>query len=205
MASKLGMLLKSETIPAHHYGFGTLKKGQTLRITDVEGQQVADFITFKKGDPTEYLDCIYTNWLLGRWKWHKGDPIYSNHMNALWTIAEDTVDDHYTGGGFCSRDARKRFGVDDQKGCRDTLEDALKAAKIDPVHLRSVSCFNIFMNVGYDPDGKWVIREPKSKAGDHIDLCAEMDVWWGVSVCFWPEVVNGKKSTPLKFDTYDAA
>lgn len=203
MAEQLGKLIQSHTAPAHTYATGKLNKGQILRIVDVEGQQVADFVTLKLDDPSEYLDCVYTNWMLGRYKWHKGDAIYSNHLNPLWTIVDDTVDDHYTGGGFCSRDARIKFKVDDQKGCRDTIEDAFAANGISPVHLRSVSCFNIFMNVAYTPDGRWEIELPKSKAGDHIDLRAEMDVFWASSVCFWPEVVNGKKPTPLRFESYE--
>jgi uncharacterized protein YcgI (DUF1989 family) len=58
------------------------------------------------------------------------------------------------------------------------------------------------MNVAYEPDGRWEIYQPKSKAGDYIDLRAEMDLFWVSSVCFWPEVVNGDKPTPLRFETY---
>jgi uncharacterized protein YcgI (DUF1989 family) len=140
-----------------------------------------------------------------RWRWHEGDVIYTNHLNPLWTITEDHGGTHYTGGGFCSRDARIKFGVDDQKGCRDTIEDAYKSQGIDPRLLQSVSCFNIFMNVDYAPDGRWLFAEPLTKPGDYIDLRAEMDLMWFVSVCFWPKVVNGEKPTPLSFETYDAA
>lgn len=203
MTQNLGRLLNSQTIQPHHYGFGMLKKGQTLRIVDVEGQQVADFVSLRLNEPTEYLDCVYTNWLLNRWRWHAGDTIYTNLMNPMLTITADTVDDHYTGGGFCSRVARRLFKIDDEKGCRDTLEDAFEANGIAKVHLQSVSCFNVFMNVGYDPDGSWVLREPKSKAGDFIDLRAEMDLLWLVSVCYWPQIVNGSKPTPLRFESYE--
>ncbi|MEQ8387972.1 MAG: urea carboxylase-associated family protein [Alphaproteobacteria bacterium] len=204
MGNTPGELLKSETIQPHHFGTGIVRKGETLRIVDVEGQQVADFVTIKLNDPSEYLDCIYTNWRLGRWKWNEGDAIYTNHMNPLWTITDDRLGNHYTGGGFCSRDARRLYYKDDQKGCRDTLEDAFKAEGIDPRLLQSVSCFNVFMTVDYTPEGEWVIREPITEAGDYIDLRAEMDLMWMVSVCYWPEVVNGSRHTPLRFETYAA-
>lgn len=58
--STMGSLIESLTIQPHHFGTGFVKKGQTLRIVDVEGQQVADFISFKAGDPTEYCDCFYS-------------------------------------------------------------------------------------------------------------------------------------------------
>jgi uncharacterized protein YcgI (DUF1989 family) len=45
---------------------GGIKKGPFLRVTDVEGGQVADFVSLKLNDPTEYLDCLYTNIANGR-------------------------------------------------------------------------------------------------------------------------------------------
>jgi uncharacterized protein len=204
MASQLGPLVDSRTIEPHNHTSGEVSEGQTLRIVDVAGQQVADFVAIKLGDPTEYLDCVYTNWLLERWKWGEGDTVYTNHMNPLWTITEDTCGTHYSGGGFCSRDAREHYGIDSERGCRDTIEDALAEHGIEPHYLQSVSCFNVFMNVDYSPDGTWVIKEPLTEPGDHIDFRAEMDLLWAVSVCAWPETVNGEQSTPLRFELYDA-
>ena len=196
-----GILTDVVTVQPHRYATGTLTKGQTLRIVDVEGQQVADFISIKLGDPTEYLDCAYTNMLHMRWKWREGTTISSNHMNPLWTITDDKVGVHFTGGGFCSRDARRLYLQDDQKGCRDLLEDALAEHGIEPHFLQSVSCFNVFMNLDYAPDGSWVAGLPLTKPGDYIDLRAEMDLLWAVSVCIWP-AVNGGHPSPLRFETY---
>jgi uncharacterized protein YcgI (DUF1989 family) len=62
---------------------GSIKKGQSLRVTDVEGGQVADFVSLKLNDHTEYLDCLYTNMANGRWRWHEGSTIFTNHMNRM--------------------------------------------------------------------------------------------------------------------------
>jgi len=198
-----GKPIQSHTAPPHTSATGKVKKGQILRITDVEGEQVADFVSIRLNDPTEYLDCLYTNFVHERYKWHKGDVIYTNHLNPIWTIIEDTVDEHYTGGSFCSRDLRTKFLQDDQKGCRDIIQDAFVANGIDPNLLQGVSCFNIFMNVIYSPDGKFEIGRPKSKKGDYIDLQAEMDLFYASSVCFWPILVNGDKPTPLRYEIYE--
>jgi len=202
MASPLGSLLNSATVQPHTYATGTVRKGQTLRIVDVEGEQVADFISIKLDDPTEYLDCAYTNMLNNRWRWREGSIIFTNHMNPLWTITDDKIGVHYTGGGFCSRDARSLILKDHQKGCREILEDALADHGIEAHYLQSVSCFNVFMNLDYLPDGSWVTKDPLTKAGDYIELRAEMDLLWAVSVCIWP-FVNGAKPTPLRFETYN--
>jgi uncharacterized protein YcgI (DUF1989 family) len=202
MAASLGKLIESHTAPPHTCATGKVRKGQILRVVDVEGEQVADFVSIKLNDATEFLDCLYTNFMLERYKWHKGDVIYTNHLNPIWTIVDDTVDDHYTGGSFCSRDLRMKLGVDDQKGCRDTFQDAFIANGLDPNLLQGVSCFNIFMNVVYAPEGKFEVGRAKSKKGDYIDLRAEMDLFYASSVCFWPHEVNGDKPTPLRFELY---
>ena len=205
MTSQLGALINSITLEAHSGGSGTLEKGQTLRIIDVEGQQVADFVSIKKGDPLEYLDCVYTSWNLGRYKWREGDAIRTNNMNDMWTITDDRTNNHYTGGGFCSNVARKLYCNNDEPGCRDVLQQEYVKHGFDPALLQSVSCFNIFMTVNYTAEGEWLIDRPITKAGDYIDLRAEMDLTWMVSVCAWPEVVNGDKPTPLRFETYERA
>jgi uncharacterized protein YcgI (DUF1989 family) len=205
MASKPGSLIESITIQAHNGGSGHLKKGQTLRIVDVKGQQVADFVSIKQNDPHEYLDCVYTSWNSGRYMWREGDAIRTNNMNEMWTITDDKTANHYTGGGFCSNVARKMYYQNDEPGCRDVLQEEFRKNGFDPNLLQSVSCFNIFMTVNYTSEGDWKIDEPITKAGDYIDLRAEMDLTWMVSVCAWPEVVNGNKPTPLRLESYDSA
>ncbi len=204
MTSLLGTLAHSITVQPGTYGVDTIKQGQTLRIVDVEGGQVADFISMKHNDPTEYLDCAYTNMVNDRWRWLQGSRIVSNHLNPLWTITDDKTGVHFTGGGFCSNDARKKFlnPKDETKGCRDCLEEALAEYGIEPHFLQSVSCFNVFMNLEYLPNGSWQAKEPVTKAGDYIELRAEMDLLWAVSVCIWPFVSDGSPS-PLRFEIYN--
>ncbi len=203
MSTDLGKPLESKIIQPNHGGSGEIKQGQTLRIIDVEGQQVADFVTIKSGDPTEFLDCVYTNWSVGRYKWREGDVLCSNHLNPMWTITDDKTGNHYTGGGFCSNDARRLYLDNDEKGCRDTVKEVYRELGFDPNLVQSVSCFNVFMTVNYTPEGEWNLGEPITRAGDYIDLRAEMDITWIVSVCAWPEIVNGDKPTPLRFELYD--
>jgi uncharacterized protein YcgI (DUF1989 family) len=82
------------------------------------------------------------------------------------------------------------------------IQDEYRANGLDPNLLQSVSCFNIFMGVEYSPTGEWKIYNSPSRKDDFIVLRAEMDLMWMVSVCAWPEVVNGSKPSPLRFETY---
>ena len=202
MSNTPGELIETTTFQPHHGGHGHINKGQILRIIDVEGQQVADFVAVKTGDPAEFQDCVYTSWHHGRYQWREGDTIRSNLMNDMWTITSDKTANHYTGGGFCSKAARRLYLNSDENGCRDTIQEEYRKLGFDPNYLQSVACFNIFMTVIYSQDGNWIIDRPVTKAGDYVELRAEMDLTWMVSVCAWPEVVNGEKPTSLRIETY---
>jgi uncharacterized protein YcgI (DUF1989 family) len=202
MPTRPDFLVESLTIEPDSGGSGVVKKGQTLRVTDIEGQQVGCFLSVTEEDPMEYTDCIYTNWRNGRYKWREGDFVYSNHMNPLWFIADDKTANHYTGGGFCSRDAFQHYCDSDQPGCREILQSEYRKLGMDPNLLQSVSCIGLFMNVEYAPSGEWLVSEPITKSGDYIELCAATNLIWMTSVCGWPKVINGEKPTPLRFELY---
>lgn len=202
MPSALGRLLASVTIQPHNGGSGVARKGETLRIVDVEGKQVADFTAIKLGEPRQYQHCIYTCQQLRRYKWRKGDIIYTNNFDPLWTITDDKTYNHYTGGGCCCRRDRQLLLNDDGRGCLETLQDEYVKNDIDPVLMREISVFNVFMTVDYTPGGDWLILEPVTKPGDYIDLRAEMDLMWMVSVCNFPDETNGFKPTPLRLEHY---
>jgi len=205
MASNLGKLLNEKTLQPDTSDSAFIKKGQTLRIIDLEGQQVADFVAWNKDDYDEYQHVVYTNFAHNSWKIGAGKKLYSNHMHDMWSITEDDCEIHCMGGGFCSHDLFTFLNDSPQRGCCDALDEEVKKHDdMIPQHLREVSCFNIFMNVVYDPDGTWGIRPPDSKPGDHIDLLAEMDMLWAVSICNDPWS-NGDKPTPMRIELYDAA
>jgi len=197
-----GELVESRTIEPSNGTSGIVERGQVLRIVDVEGKEVADFCSFNAEDPADYCDMIYSTFDKGSWKLSTGDVIVTKSMQPLWTITADTVGVHYCGGGFCSADLRRSIG-ETGHGCRDTLEAELAKHDLSPLYLSPSACFNVFMNMQYAPDGSWPVEEPVTKPGDYIDLRAEMDVLWAVSVCYWPGAVNGFNPTPLRFEIYD--
>jgi len=195
--------MNSVTVQPGTCASGEIEKGKFLRITDVEGGQVGDFVALKLNEPTEYLDCPYTNWANIGWRWREGATIFTNRMKRMWLITDDGTGIHFTGGGFCSNDARRLFidPGDATKGCRDCIEDAFVENSIAPHFLQSSSCFNLFMNVEYQSDGTWTAKPPTTKAGDYIELRAEMDIFWALSACILPGVNRGDPS-PLCVETY---
>jgi uncharacterized protein len=179
-----------------------VKKKQRLRVIDVEGKQVGDFIAFNSDNPREKLSQARTRAFPMRFTLKVGDKIYSDRDHPMFTIKEDTCGVHDLIWQPCSRWVYKnRFGAD-QDGCTELLARALADSgysQLDPV-----DPFNLFMNTRIYPDGRFEIVEPVSKPGDYIELIAEMNCLCVLSTCpneFGP--TNGGKITPLKVMIFD--
>ena len=59
----------------------TIKRGQILRVVDVEGQQVADLMCFAAHDLEESLSSGHTTDYNGKLFLSTGDALYSNRSN----------------------------------------------------------------------------------------------------------------------------
>ena len=204
MGSTPGKLIESVTVQPHQGTSALIKKGQYLRIVDLEGQQVADFITIKPGDPSEYQDMVYSNLDNESYQWQVGHQIISSKCNSMWTITDDPRGGHYTGGGACRKEALVHAFGEGEYGCVETIQKEYEKHGLNPDWFQQVSVLNVNMNVNYASDGGWTFQQPVSEAGDYLELRAEMDLLWMVSVCNWPEGVNGEKPTAMAFETYQA-
>jgi urea carboxylase-associated protein 1 len=156
--------------------------GQTLRIIDVDGQQVADFICFNKHNLGEKISVHNTIMTNGNIHVTTGAVVYSDDARPMLTITDDTCGYHDLMAGSCSRGLnRMRYGIDDGPNCRASL-----AAVMEPygVGMREIPyTFNIFMNVPVSPDGAIKVEAPRSKPNDYVDLKAEMDLIIAISNC----------------------
>ena len=161
-----------------------LKKGQQLKVVDIEGEQVSDLICYNLHDTSEYLSSGRTIDYAETIYLTKGHPFYSNRSNVMFTMVEDTVGTHDFLLTPCSAEMfRIIYGhTDPHRGCFGNLCEALKEWGITPDNIPT--CFNIFMNVPVDGvTGKVSVLPPKSKAGDHVILKATMDLIVGITSC----------------------
>ena len=173
-----------QVIPAGEYASVTLRRGETLRIIDLEGKQVADLVALNSSQRGEKLSCVYSNVLNGTWMLTKGHMLYSNRANPMFFIAEDTVGLHYSGGGFCTEEVNFiRFQVRNTRNCADNLKMAYEPHGVKREDFDFDCCFNVFMNLTFQSDGSMKLEEPLSGPGDYIDLRAEMDTIIAISNC----------------------
>lgn len=175
-------------IAAHHLepqtGIGlVVRRGETIRVIDPTGEQVADFIAFDREDHREWLSSgrtiDYANTIYPT----TGHVLYSNRSTPLLTIGEDRVARHDFLLTPCSTDTfRIIYGVEGpHPSCFDNLVAALAPHGVGPDMIPTT--LNLFMNVDVAPTGELTIGPPRSRAGDFIELHAERDLVVGVTAC----------------------
>jgi urea carboxylase-associated protein 1 len=174
---------------------GQIATGETLRIVDLEGQQAVDFICFNADDLAEAYDATVTIRIPRSIFLRKGMVLYSNISRPMLTLVEDTVASHDLLCGCCSREINQaRYGQPGKKSCRDNFLSELGRHGLDPRSL--VPNVNFFMDIPLlDSTGRFEIREGPSKAGDFVDLQAQMDLLVVLSNC--PQVTNAANAGRL--------
>ena len=199
-----GKIRIEETIPARGSTSLVLNRGETIRIIDVEGKQVADFVALSAVDKTERLSCAYSNVLNAKWLLTAGDILYTNRVRPMLAITADTVGVHYSGGGFCSEPLNYvRYGQHGIYSCADNLYSQLKKYGYSLEEIDLDACFNMFMNVAYKLDGSIELSEPLSGPGDYIDMRAKMECLIAISNCPQDQnPVNGFNPTPLRIEVF---
>jgi uncharacterized protein len=172
------------TIPPRSGAAFSLKKGERLKVYDVQGEQVSDLVCYNFHDRKEYLSSGRTMDYAETIFLTKGDKFYSNRSNVMFQMVEDTVGKHDFLLTPCSAEMFTIiYGhTHPHRGCFGNLKEALGQFGIGPDDIPV--CFNIFMNVAVDGGtGKISVLPPKSKAGDFVVLEATMDLVVGMTAC----------------------
>ncbi len=180
-----------------------LDRGQVLRITDPLGEQVSDVIAFAKPDHQEWLssgrsiDYANTIYLT------TGHVLYSNRSNPMFTILEDKVGRHDFLLTPCSPET---FTIiyhhqGHHPSCLENL--GMNLAHYGVESDRIPTTFNVFMNVAVGLNGELTIAPPRSKAGDYIELRAEMDLIVGITACS-AEMSNNNRFKPIDVAIFES-
>lgn len=181
--------LYDRIVPAGMPWSHLLRKGQVLRIVDLEGCQAVDTLFYNPADPAERYSAQDTIRAQGSPYIENGTRLLSNEGNVMLTVIADTVGGHDTSAGACSAEANTvRFGPHTKymHSCRDNF--VMEMSKHGLTKRDLVSNINFFMNVPVEADGTLAIVDGVSKPGDYVELRAEMDVLCVISNC--PQVNN---------------
>lgn len=200
---------KSVHVPAGQGAACEVQRGEILRVVDVDGGQVCDFNAWSMPDFKERFWSGRTRILEGA-HLSAGSRLWSSpSMEIMFTITADTVTpgpsplggkSHDLLWARCSAELWKyREGLDHAPNCQDNLARAIEpfGLSVHDVH----DAFNIFMKTGLDAQDRLFQEDPESKAGDYLELRAEIDCLVAVSAC--PGQGNripGWEHRPLRLD-----
>jgi uncharacterized protein len=182
-----------------------LRAGNTLRVSDPQGQQVSDMLAYKLDDVGEVISNGRTFDYEETIKLTTGNRLWSNRSNVMLTIVEDTVGVHDFLLTPCSRATFRHFYPDkpEHRGCFGNLAAALAPYGVEEDMIPTA--FNIFMNVPVDTtSGNLRVDPPPSKAGDSITLRAEMDLVIGLTACS-AYASNGGSFKPIDYQVLAGA
>ncbi len=189
-------------IPAASGKSFVVRKGQLVRIIDIEGKQVGDFICFNLHNFSDKFSAGRTRRNNNKLRISTGDPLFSNLCRVMFTIEEDTCGIHDLLYPPCCRWVYENvYKVPPKTGCLEHLAASLKDRGLREEDIPDP--FNVFMRADVIDSNYLQMREPNSKAGDHIDLRAEMDCLVALSACAVDcGPCNAGKLKPLRVEIF---
>jgi uncharacterized protein len=199
-------LVQDILIPGGEARAFVVRRGETFRLSQVEGEQVADVIFFNANDYRESFHAghtVYMACLEGTGNIKRVTHLYSKppRENVMLTVTDDPNGIHFAYiGTRCSRliyRMRDKVDAPPHRTCQDNLAEAIVPYGLTPDDVPDV--FNIWMNVDIDANGRFVVKPPTVKRDDYIDMRAEMDCLIAVSACPSDRAaVNNFRIKPLR-------
>ncbi|WP_226568547.1 urea amidolyase associated protein UAAP2 [Mangrovibacter yixingensis] len=190
-------------VPAGDYWLYRIEAGQTLRITDLEGNQAADTLFFNADDTAERYSVTDTLRGQGNLFLTTGSVLRSNEDRPMLTIVADTCGRHDTLGGACATESNTvRYDLEKRHmhACRDSWMLAVAEHPEYGLTRRDITHnINFFMNVPVTEQGDLTFADGISAPGKYVELEAHMNVLVLISNC--PQLnnpCNGYHPTPIE-------
>lgn len=174
--------LYEELVPGGGHTSFVLKRGQLLRITDLEGGANASLLLLNAAEKSERLNlpdslkCQHTAKLTA------GHCLYSDMGRVLAAITADTCGWHDSFGGVLNaEEVQEKYGSGSYQQLRNGffrngVDNLLVEMGKWNLNLQDLlMCLNLFSKVTVDSDGCFHFAANNSKAGDYIELYAPMD------------------------------
>ncbi len=192
-AAAPGTVLWEERVPAGAHWSGVLRRGLTLRLTDVEGGANAAVLLYSFANPLERYNMADTLKAQHTAFLTRGHVCYSDMGRILCSITADTCGWHDTFCGVSNAAlVRERFGVaryqehrnDYYKNGYDSFLNELGKYGLGARDV--MANLNLFSKVTADEYGQLQFVAGNSRPGSHVDLRFEMQTLMVLSTCQHP-------------------
>jgi uncharacterized protein len=177
-------MIHREAVPSGWYTTLRLHRGEALRIVDEAGQASVSLLAWREEDPSERINCADTIKVQWSAAISKGRVILSDMGRAVFSLIEDTSGAHdLLIGGSTPASVLASTGASG----RNTQDNFLAAASKIGLGFRDISpCITFFAPVALDDAGRFLWRAGSKRAGDFVDLRAEMNLIVVASNCTHP-------------------
>lgn len=197
---------RSIEVPAGGAAVIEVAAGETIRVIDVEGRQIGDFVALAREDLTERISTAETmNFNDWNARVRPGTILYSNRPRPLFTVVDDTSSGkHDLQFAACTPFFYEYHGgVKGHNNCHDNLVAALQPYGMPPADLPNP--VNLFQLSEVGEGGEISVGDPGAAAGEYIELRAEIDAIVAVSSCPVDLEVLGAADwapTPLRLEIH---
>jgi len=191
-------------VPAQEGRGLLLKRGDRVRVVDLEGQQIADLFAFRADDVSEYLSAEHTRGHVAGLFPQLGESFVTNRRQPILTFEADTSSGiHDMLVAACDPTRYALLGVAGwHPSCQENLQKVM--AELGHSSIEVPQPVNIFQNTPVDANGRMRFLPATSRPGDSVTMRAEMDCLVVVTACSQDIVpVNGDRPTAVALDTDD--
>lgn len=178
-------IIHREQVPGGWYWTASVRRGEALRLVNLEGTSTASVVAWRRDDTSERInpaDTVKVQWTATL---RRGRVILSDMGRVVFSIVEDTSGAHdaLVGGSNAASNAAA-FGDGAFRNTRDNFVAAV--GKLGLARRDIPPCIAFFAPVGVGAAGSFTWDGTKRRPGDLVDLRAEMDLLVAVSNCPHP-------------------
>ena len=174
--------LYEELVPGGGHTSFILKRGQLLRLTDLEGGANVSLLMFNAHEKSERLNLPDTLKCQHTAKLTAGHCLYSDMGRVLACITADTCGWHDSFGGVLNdAEVTEKYGEGRYQELRNGFfrngtDNLLVEMGKWNLNLQDLlMTLNLFSKVTVDANGSFGFESGNSKAGDYLELYAPMD------------------------------
>jgi uncharacterized protein len=177
-------VIHREAVPSGWYTTMLLHRGEALRIIDETGKASVSLLAWREKDTSERINCADTIKVQWSAAISKGRVILSDMGRVVFSLIDDSSGAHdLLIGGSTPASVVASTGTSG----RNTQENFLAAISKVGLGVRDISpCITFFAPVALDDAGRFLWKEGRKRAGDFVDLRAEMNLIVVASNCTHP-------------------
>lgn len=186
-------LLWQETVPGGAHWSGVMRRGSTLRLTDMEGGANVALLMFNQDEKLERYNMADTLKAQHTARLTRGYVCYSDMGRVLCSITADTVGWHDPIGGVIdAQQVAAKYGVHRFQEYRNEMYRNARDGMLVELGKYGLgkrdfgANINLFSRVTVGADGAMVFQPGNSKAGDFVELRFEMNTLLVLSTCPHP-------------------